>query len=187
MLRVCFEGNDTLRSLSHPEWAPKIVKSVAYMLQSNMKKLAKSGKAPDGSAYGSYKRMSETLRARLENRPVRSDNGPLGRLVNAIGYESDGDDVVLGWLSKWGAKHGDDLQKGFTRDVTDSVRKKFAAAGLRPPSSRIVVRPYNFIHPAYQQFESKIAPHINKKLLSYLKSGAPTDKKGRRKYKVYSK
>ncbi len=185
MLKVDFTGINQFQQLADPSWAPKIIKSTGWMLQQKMKKLAKSGKAPRGSNYSMGRRLPETLRAHLERRSARTKDTPLGELVNAVGYEYRGNDLFLGWLSRWGAYYGKILQEGRTLAVTAAMRKKFAAAGLNPPGKSIRIAPYNFIEPAFRQFEPEIPGYVEDKILSYIANGVPGSYKPKRKHVVY--
>lgn len=170
-----------------PEWLRKALKSFGWYSQQQIKAGIKSS-APGGRAYAEF--MPPDMRARLEavfgNRPKKR-YGPLGKLVNAVGYEFDaGKQIVrVGWLSDSAVRLGENIEQGYSKTVTDKMRRYFWAASVSlSAKSEISVAARRTFGPMQAILAPKAAVHIEDKILEYARAGAPPTRKQTRKYRV---
>ena len=170
-----------------PDWMRKALKSFGWYSQQQIKAGIKS-RAPGGRAYADF--MPPDMRARLEavfgNRPKKR-YGPLGKLVNAVGYQFDaGKQIVrVGWLSDSAVRLGENIEQGYSRAITDKMRKYFWAAGVQlSTKSEISVAARHTFGPMQAILAPKAAAHIEDKILEYARAGVPPTRKKTRKYRV---
>jgi hypothetical protein len=170
-----------------PDWMRKSLKSFGWYSQQQIKAGIKSS-APGGRGYVEF--MPPDMRAKLEavfgNRPKKR-YGPLGKLVNAVGYEYDTAKnlVRVGWLSASAVKLGEKIEQGYTKAVTDKMRKYFWAAGVSlSAKSEINVAARHTFGPMQAMLAPKASAYIEDKILEYAKAGAPAACTKNKKYRV---
>lgn len=170
-----------------PDWMRKALKSFGYYSQQQIKAGIRRG-APGGQGYAEF--MPPDMRARIEavfgNSPKKR-YGPLGKLVNAVGYEYDAANTLVrvGWLSASAVKLGEKIEQGFSKTVTDKMRKYFWAAGV-PLSAKkeINVAARHTFGPMQSILAPKASAHIEDKILEYARAGAPPARTKTKKYRV---
>lgn len=170
-----------------PDWLRKALKSFGWYSQQQIKAGIKSS-APGGRAYAEF--MPPDMRARLEavfgNSPKKRYS-PLGKLVNAVGYEFDADKQIVrvGWLSDSAVRLGENIEQGYSKAITDKMRRYFWAAGVSlSAKSEINVAARHTFGPMQAILAPKAAAHIEDKILEYARTGAPPSRKQTRKYRV---
>lgn len=162
----------------------RVTKSLGFMFQKETKNTIQYG-APNGERYPA--RIPYKIRKALDDQASRVW---YGRLRKAIGYEYLGNgSVAIGWTSATASRYGHLQEQGFTRNITSSVRRKWASAGYPLPANKtelkIPARPV--FEPMTRQIRPKIVPYIEDKVLSYMNENIAYGKKKneRRVYKVY--
>lgn len=170
-----------------PDWMRKALKSFGWYSQQQIKAGIRKG-APGGREYAEF--MPPDMRARLEavfgNRPKKR-YGPLGKLVNAVAYEYDaGKEIVrVGWLSGSAVRLGEKIEQGYSKAVTDKMRRYFWAAGISlSGKSEINVAARRTFGPMQAILAPKAAAYIEDKILEYAKAGVPPARKKTKKYRV---
>lgn len=163
----------------------KALKSAGWWAQREIKKGIRSG-APGGQPYAAF--MPPKLRRRLEKAGGNNfwkSKPPLGKLANAVGYEYKNNSVVIGWLSLSAVYLGTKVEKGYTKEITEKMRRFFFKANVPLSNKPIMVIP---ARPTYGIMRTVLAPqtagYIEDKLLSYLAKGNPNPVKKNRKYVV---
>lgn len=156
-----------------PKWFQSALKSTGYWAQKEIKAGIRSG-APGGQKYARL--MPAFLRRRLEEafgHDTRRNYKPLGKLVNAVGYDKTKVDrgvVIVGWLSMAAVYIGSKLEKGFFTLVTERLRMIYNMAGIKMLGSTtqitVVARPtYEPMRPIIQagapkQMELKMGGYL---------------------------
>ncbi|WP_196603302.1 hypothetical protein [Pectinatus haikarae] len=176
---------------NNPKWIASALKSAAYQSQKLIKSGIQSG-APGGESYTPL--MPDKLRKALEmvlGGNIKSHYQTMGRLKQAVGYDKTRADegvVTVGWLSGSAVNLGSKQQEGFTTEVTDNVRRAFAAAGIKLAKGKteltIAARPT--FPPILPDVNVTAMQTVQAKLVSYIcgnnaRSTASSD----RIYKVY--
>jgi len=204
-IQIIDNATPWLRSMAdaYPDWERKALKSVGWKMQQEIKKGIKSG-APGGQRYVSG--MSNLRRRKLDKAAVTHGswrvNGnnpfentqrkpfrnyrPLGRLVNAVGYQykSPSAGVAVGWLSRSAAKTGLWMEKGVTQFVTPKMRRLFYAAGVGVSGNTMHVPARPTMGPMFKILQPKVMSWIESKFLEYAANGAPARRR-RSRYRVF--
>lgn len=173
------------RLLNHSKgYLKHVTKSLGYMYQDETKKAVGRG-APNGETYP--KRIDYKIRKALS--PSAREEW-YGLLRQAIGYEYLGHgSVAIGWTSPTATKYGHLQERGFSRNITSAVRRKWASVGYPLPASKtqfnIPARPV--FTPMARQIRPQIVPYVEDKVLRYMNENVEYGKKKneRRVYKVY--
>lgn len=182
-----------LKSLveNNPKWLASALKSAAWKTQRAVKSGIQSG-SPGGHPYSPL--MPNKMRRSLESvlgGNVKSRYNPMGRLRMAVGYDSSKADmgvVTVGWLSHSAVYLGGKQQEGYSITVTDSLRRAFAAAGIKLGAGKtqleVKSRPtFDPMMPVVRPIASKA---VEAKLLSYvLGNNSRSSAASTRIYKVY--
>lgn len=109
-----------------------------------------------------------------EGRPVLPRPHHFGGLINAVAYRHNPDRmaVTIGWTSPHSASLAQLLQEGFTVQVSDKMRRKFAAAGrpLRKDRSTIRVPGRELIRPLFMAVKSEIPQWLEQRIQGHLRS-----------------
>ena len=94
-----------------PNWRSKALRSLGWMMQDAIKRGIKS-KSPGGKPYPMRHRMSAFDRNMMHPELMQSRYPPLGKLVQAIGYQyrEKQQAVLVGWLSRSAAALGRKVQ-----------------------------------------------------------------------------
>lgn len=170
-----------------PDWMRKALKSFGWYSQQQIKAGIRSG-SPGGRAYAEF--MPADMRAKLEeifgNSPKKR-YGPLGKLVNAVGYQYDATNnlIRVGWLSDSAVKLGEKIEQGYSKAVTDKMRRYFWAAGVPLSGKNQIDVPGRHTYgPIQAILAPKAAAHIEDKILEYTKAGAPPARAKSKKYRV---
>jgi hypothetical protein len=170
-----------------PDWLRKALKSFGWYSQQQIKAGIKSS-APGGRAYAEF--MPPDMRAKLEavfgNSPKKRYS-PLGKLVNAVGYEYNaGKQIVrVGWLSSSAVRLGENIEQGYSKAITDKMRRYFWAAGVSlSGKSEISVAARHTFGPMQAILAPKASAYIEEKILEYAKAGAPAARTKNKKYRV---
>ncbi len=182
-----------------PKSIQRGLKSTGWWMQQEIKAGIRSG-APGGQRYEAFskiKNLSNTydtiklnrlskktgkqkfVRSRhIINEMVREKgrHSPLGRLVNAVGYQyyTDGQRVIVGWLSASAIDIGTKLEQGFTTSVTPKMRKMFIASGLKLGKSVIKTPKRETYGPIYQAKQAAAGQYFESKLYQYIQGGGKT-------------
>lgn len=159
-----------------------LTKSVGWWYQKSIKEDIKEGHAGNVEYV---ERWDLSLRRKLD------PNAPkawYGKLRNAVGYEYKGNGVVsIGWTSPTSSKYGDMQEQGYSKVVTDRMRKYFRMRGINLSNNtqelNIPDRP--IYEPMADVLFKQVAPYINNKITEYMTVGIEKGKKKRREYKVY--
>jgi hypothetical protein len=182
------DTSDTLKWMiaTKPDWLRKVMKSVGWMVQKEIKKGVKSG-SPGGQAYAA--RMDPSRRAELDQgRGVKGTIFPwMGDLQKAVGYQYQDGKVTIGWLSATAVYDGSKLEKGVNYAVTEKMRRWFFWKGipLGKNTTSILVPKRPTFEPELNTVSPLIAPYIDQKIAEYLANGPPGSGSGKRKYRVY--
>lgn len=167
-----------------PEWVSKIMKSLGWQIQQETKKGIKEG-SPGGERFSPFSPIN--LRSKMRKKPGRASKTPLGKLVNAIGYEfkSIEQAVNVGWLSQSAASLGWKAEKGSTQQVTDKMRRKYSALGI--PVKDKIKRPARPIwEPTIKFMQPRIASHFENQINKYLIDDVPKSSVAQsKKYRVF--
>lgn len=195
----------------NPQWMDKALKSLGYYMQKQIKSGIKA-KSPGGQEFASF--MDPRVRAQLEGRTDRPmvdiishhQKGwkrkyakdaagksiiypPFGKLQKAIGYQYDADAMKLtvGYLSKSAVRMGTMMENGYTKPVTDAVRKFFWSHGvpISPSKTTIKVPPRPVMEPMRKVLMPQMVPYLESKLVSYWAGNTSFSPSATRKYKVY--
>ena len=169
-----------------PDWMRKALKSFGYYAQQQIKTGIRSG-APGGNAYAEF--MPPDMRAKIEAvfGKGKKRYGPLGKLVNAVGYQYDeGNNIVrVGWLSNSAVKLGEKIEQGYSKTITDKMRKYFWASGVPlTDKTEINVPARHTFGPIQSILAAKAATYIEDKILEYAMTGAPSVRTKAKKYRV---
>ncbi|MDU2063777.1 MAG: hypothetical protein E6713_02965 [Sporomusaceae bacterium] len=175
-----------------PQWVGSALKSAGYWSQKQIKAGIRSG-APGGVPYSPL--IPAWARRKIDaalGHDARRTYNPLGKLRNAVGYDktraSEGV-VTVGWLSQSAVMIGTKQEMGFFNQVSDHMRRAFAAAGFPIADNRdqiqIVARPtYGPMQPIIQAGAPK---QVELKLINYLQGASKRSAaKSDRVYKVYT-
>jgi len=170
-----------------PDWMRKALKSFGYFCQQQIKTGIRSGD-PGGDQYSEF--MPPDMRSSLityhGGKPKRRFP-PLGKLVNAVGYEYDaGDNIVrVGWLSASAVALGEKIEAGYEKVITEKMRRFFWAAGVGLSDKDAIDVPARHTYgPMQAILAPKAAAFIEDKVLSYAATGAPPARTISRKYRV---
>jgi len=175
-----------------PKWLGSAMKSAGYWSQKEIKKGIRS-RAPGGKAYRQL--MPDYIRQAIDRamgHASRDKYIPLGKLINAVGYDktrvSEGV-VTVGWLSASAVMIGTKQEKGFFNIVSERMRHAFARAGYPIPPGRsqipVVARPT--YEPMQKVIASGAPAVIEQRLLEYLTgSTSRSTARSARTYRVYS-
>lgn len=172
-----------------PNFTRSALKSTGWWLSQEIKKGIRSG-APGGKRYP--KRMEAKRRRPLEAKFGGQSKRMypwLGQLPKAVGYQyQKGDNSVLvGPLSPSAVKLFEKHESGSRSPATRKVRRAYFAAGVGiSPSKRTIDLPARpTIGTIYEAYESKITPHVEEKIWSYLTGSKSRSKRtSARKYRV---
>jgi hypothetical protein len=172
------------RMIEHnPAYIRHLGKSLGYLYQKETKQEIATGE-PGGYEYP--ERIPYSMRKAL-SRSARQNW--YGRMAQAIGYAYDNGSVLIGWTSSTAAYYGRLQEYGFTKDVTDTMRKHFAAAGYPLSADKQVLDtpPRPVFEPVNRVLEPKIVPYVEEKLNAYMNENVDFGvAKERRVYKVYN-
>lgn len=177
----------------NPEWFAKAMKSFGWYMKKQIKANIKT-KAPGGNEFARF--MDPRIRAQLEGKTkenvltdiytrgkgwkrkyAKSETGdsvrypPLGKLQRAIGYQYDQEtmQLMVGYLSNSALKLGTKMEKGFTKTVTEDMRRFFWAHGvpISPNKTKIKVPARPVMQPMRRVLMPQLMPYIETKLVSY--------------------
>jgi len=161
-----------------PDWFRKATKSLGWFMQSEIKKGIRSG-APGGSAYAP---IPLELRQKLE--PGHKGRFKLlGKLVNAVGYQYQSGNLLVGWLSNSAVRFGTMQELGATKAVTDSMKKWFWAHGVPIKKTAVNIPERQTFGPMQKVLEPKAVPYLEQKILYYW-ANPPNFASARRRYSV---
>lgn len=167
-----------------PDWMRKSLKSFGWFSQQQIKAGIRSG-APGGQSYPAS--VPEGIRNALRNYYGGKDKKrypPLGKLVNAVGYQYKEDYVVVGWLSQSAVLLGEKIEAGSQKTVSKKMQKFFFASGVPLVEGTIDVAPRKTFGPMQNVLAPKASEYIEGKIIEYM-NGAQTGKATtRRKYQV---
>lgn len=194
-LQITYEDMATpyLKQLvaNNPKWIASALKSAAWKSQKVIKSGIQSG-APGGQAYAPM--MPDKMRRALDialGNTGKTRYSPMGRLQRAVGYDSsraNQGSVTVGWLSHSAVYLGSKQQEGFSTEVTDKLRRAFAAAGIKLSADK------NQLHTASRPTFPPVLPDVSAvaaqamqdKLLSYIMGNTQRSAvSSGRTYKVY--
>ena len=176
-LKITYDDMSTpfLKQLvaNNPKWIASALKSAAWQTQKTIKSGIKSG-APGGQEYAPM--MPAKMRRALEE--VLGGDGktrypPMGRLQQAVGYDKSQANegiVTVGWLSHSSVYLGSKQQQGYETEVTDRIRRAFAAAGIKLKAGKTAL--HTASRPTFDPMMPIVAPvaaqAMQDKLLSYI-------------------
>ena len=171
------------RIIDHnPSYLRKLSKSLGWWFSQNTKKEILSGN-PGGERY------QERLPLDVRRKVGRGQGAKewYGKMRRAIGYQYRNGAVVIGWTSNTAAYYGRIQEFGYKRQVTEAIRKRWAAAGypLSKNKSELVIPKRPVFDPVTAKLESKVAPYAEEKINAYLTENVEFGKKNRRRYVVY--
>ena len=113
---------------------------------------------------------------------------PLGKLSNAVGYQYDKgkQSVRVGWLSNSAKRLGERIEEGYTKQITEPMRKKLFAAGVPLPKGKSMfkIQPRHTYSPMKAALQPKLKPYIEDKIGDYAIYGPAAQSASRRNYKV---
>jgi hypothetical protein len=161
---------------NNPTWMRKATKSLGWWMQSEIKKGIRSG-APAGAAY---EKTVPSLRRLLEKKkrfPL------LGKLVNAVGYQYNNGNLLVGWLSRNAVFLGSIQEKGKRINVTDRMRRWFFAKGSGVGDGIVDIPARPTFGPMFKFLEPKAVPYMEAKMIEYWQN-PPQQSSARRRYKV---
>ena len=165
----------------NPRYIRALGKSVGWWYSKQIK--TEIGEGHAGSVEYP-ERWSLELRRKLDPKAPRKW---YGKMRSAIGYEYDNGVVKIGWTSATASRYGDLQESGYSKAVTDRMRKYFRSVGINLSNSisnlNIPSRP--IYTPMAQEMFPKVAPYIENKLSDYMQGNVAFGKRNRRKYKVY--
>lgn len=96
---------------------------------------------------------------------------PLGKMYRAVGYQYDAksESVKVGWLSNSAKKLGEQIEKGYTKEITENMRKKLYAHGfqLAKGKTTFVIKPRETFGPMRVVLQPKLVPFLEKKIGEY--------------------
>ena len=169
-----------------PDWMRKALKSFGWYAQQQIKAGIRSG-GPGGDQYAEF--MPPDMRSSLiayHGGKAKKKFPPLGKLVNAVGYEYDaGNNIVrVGWLSASAVALGEKIEEGYDKIITDKMRRFFWAAGVGlSDKNDIEVPARHTFGPMQAILAPKAAVFMEDKIISYAANGPPPSVKSR-KYRV---
>jgi hypothetical protein len=174
-----------------PQWFGSALKSAGYWAQQEIKKGIRSG-APGGLPYQEL--IPSWIRRKIDQalgHDTRQNYTPLGKLVNAIGYDkgrvSEGV-VTVGWLSTSAVAIGTEQEEGFFNYVSEHMSQAFAAAGYPKEVGAMIevaARPtYKPMRPIIQTGAPK---RVEMKLIQYMQGMSERSAaSSNRRYRVYT-
>jgi len=161
---------------NNPIWMRKATKSLGWWMQSEIKKGIRS-RAPAGQ---SYEKTIPALRSSLE----RKTRFPLlGKLVNAVGYQYNSGNLLIGWLSRNAVFLGSIQEKGKRIAVSKQMRRWFFAKGVGISGDAVDIPARPTFAPMFKALEPKAVPYLEEKMIGYWLN-PPDRASARRKYKV---
>lgn len=96
---------------------------------------------------------------------------PLGKMYRAVGYQYDAqsESVKVGWLSNSAKKLGEQIEKGYTKEITENMRKKLFAHGfqLAKGKTTFTIKPRETFGPMRNALQPKLVPFLEKKIGEY--------------------
>ena len=194
-LQITYEDMATpyLKQLvaNNPKWIASALKSAAWKSQKVIKSGIQSG-APGGQTYAPM--MPDKMRRALDlalGNTGKTRYSPMGRLQRAVGYDSSRVNqgvVTVGWLSHSAVYLGSKQQEGFPTEVTDKLRKAFAAAGIKLSADKhqLQTASRKTYAPVLPDVSAVAAQAMQDKLLSYIMGNTQRSAASSgRTYKVY--
>lgn len=185
-----------------PDWTRKAMKSVGWMMQKEIKAGIKSG-SPGGHKYANF--MPPTMRAQFEAafgakvRRAYQDGGkahkettvgytPLGKMFRAVGYQYDArsQSVKVGWLSSSAKRLGEQIEGGYTKQITEPMRRTLFAGGfqLAKGKTSFRIKPRKTFGPMKTALQPKLVPYLESKIGEYALGKSTQFASSRRAYKV---
>lgn len=130
-------------------------------------------------------------REQLINSGVKASTigyNPLGKMSNAVGYQYDksNQSVKVGWLSNSARELGKRIEAGYSKPITDPMRRTLFAGGIQLAKNKRVfdVKPRNTFGPMKQALQPKLVPYISNKIGEYALNGPARSGTLGRRYKV---
>ena len=160
---------------NNPSWCRSALKSTGWMVQKEVKAGIRS-KSPGGKPYvkGMPPKTRRLLDAGQGRRTFRTYR-PLGKLLQAVGYDKSGvkqdgsGSIKVGWLSASAVKLGTIQEEGKSLAVTTKMRRYFWALGVKLKQStkeiKIPARPT--FEPMQQKLEPVIPKYFEQKIYEY--------------------
>lgn len=174
-----------------PDWTRKAMKSVGWMMQKEIKAGIKSG-SPGGHKYANF--MPPTMRAQFEAafgakvRRAYLGYTPLGKMFRAVGYQYDArsQSVKVGWLSSSAKRLGEQIERGYTKQITEPMRRTLFAGGfqLAKGKTSFRIKPRKTFGPMKTSLQPKLVPYLEAKIGEYALGKSTQFASSRRAYKV---
>ena len=109
-------------------------------------------------------------------------------MYRAVGYQYDAksQSVKVGWLSSSAKRLGDQIERGYTKQITEPMRKTLFAGGfqLAKGKSEFRIKPRKTFGPMRIALQPKLVPYLESKIGEYALGKSTQFASSRRAYKV---
>lgn len=150
-----------------------------------VKRVYQSGGKADREKWGT------TSRADLIASGVKESTvgyTPLGKMYRAVGYQYDAKSgsVKVGWLSNSAKRLGEKIEQGYTKEITEPMRKLLFAHGFQIAKGKTAfqIKPRHTFEPMRIVLTPKIVPYLEDKIGEYALGKKVASGSSSRRYKV---
>lgn len=113
---------------------------------------------------------------------------PLGKMFRAVGYQYDArsQSVKVGWLSSSAKRLGEQIERGYTKQITEPMRRTLFAGGfqLAKGKTSFRIKPRKTFGPMRTALQPKLVPYLESKIGEYALGKNTQFASSRRAYKV---